>query len=360
VPIACLSLLVSFVWYDPAIDRRHVKPLVSVGQLMLFLWPIGTYLVAASAVRDRAWVERLSRTVLILALPQVVVLLWPEGARWLSWSWYFGLIAAPLAFARLYFAPSLALKAFYLLVTLLPLIQGVSIGKAFLYGYVMVVVSVVLFFRARALLLVLLPLALSAYLLLVMLPGRGLLPGFVERLVDTERQQASWGGRAGRIGLAADTIAIWSRFPILGVGPGNSYPYMIEYSVIGTPHNQYLNILLELGIVGFAIFLGFVASTIRFGLRLLRDVRGRPVEPFVLGWLAAFCGMAAGGLTGDFLLPSVRNTGLELFSGFYLHWVLLGTAVAVARMEAAASRVEPVELAARRAREPIMALSYWS
>jgi hypothetical protein len=73
--------------------------------------------------------------------------------------------------------------------------------------------------------------------------------------------------------------------------------------------------------------------------------------------------MVVGSLTGDFMVHSVRNGGLELFSGYYLQWVLLGALVSVARFEgltplslaAAAQPVRPQPRALRAARPAIQA-----
>lgn len=334
LPLAGLaSLAFSLLQWDPAIDRAHLNPAVSVGQILLFLWPIGTYLVTANTIDRREWVARFCTAVILLATVQVVV---PFAGRWspyFAWANYFGLVASPLCFARCFFERSWLRRGLFLVMTVLPMARGVANGKAFLYLYVAVVVTTILWLKARRALLLAAPLGVAAYLLLFATLGRAVVPDTVERLIATEEQQSSWGGRSGRDQLTRDALWIWSNHPVIGVGPGNSYAYMIKYSTIGTPHSQYLNILVELGIVGLGLFVAFVVSTIRFGIALLDDTRGSPSEPFVLGWLASFVGMAAGALTGDFLLHSVRNSGLELFSGFYIHWILLGLAVATPRIE---------------------------
>ena len=53
-----------------------------------------------------------------------------------------------------------------------------------------------------------------------------------------------------------------------------------------------------------------------------------------------FAGLVVGGVTGDFMIHSIRNGGLELFSGYYLQWVLLGGVVAVDRLERSRARSE--------------------
>ncbi len=52
LPISAISLIVGFVAYDPAIAVDHMKLSVSLGQILLTMWPIATYLVVANAVHD--------------------------------------------------------------------------------------------------------------------------------------------------------------------------------------------------------------------------------------------------------------------------------------------------------------------
>ena len=181
-------------------------------------------------------------------------------------------------------------------------------------------------------LLAAIPVLAGLYVLMVATTG-SFVPGPFQDLIDVERQQQSWGGRAGRIALAADTLAIWVRHPIFGVGPGNSWPYMHRYSVIDTPHNQYLNLLLEVGVVGLACFLWFIVGALRTGFQALKRVRDDFHRTLIIGWLGYFCGMVVSGLTGDFIFHSIRNGGLEMFTGYYLQWVFLGMVVSAADIE---------------------------
>ncbi len=345
LPASVASFAFSLLIWDPAIDRAHLNPVVSVGQLLLFVWPIGTYFVVANTIDNRVWVQRFSNVVILLALGQLVVPFVGAWGHFFSWAYYFGLVASPLCFARCFFERSWPRWIFYGAITVLPMARGVASGKTFLYLYVAVVVTTVLWLKARRVLLFAVPLGVAAYLLLFATVGRAVLPDTVERLIAAEEQSSSWGGRSGRDALTRDALWIWSRHPVLGVGPGNSYAYMIKYSTIGTPHSQYLNLLVELGLVGLGLFLAFVTSTIAFGWRLFQYARGTPSEAFVVGWLASFVAMSAGALTGDFLLHSVRNSGLQLFSGFYIHWILLGVAVSVVRIEGVAYEAAPAESA---------------
>jgi O-antigen ligase len=334
IPISVVSILSGYLWPDPAVDRSHIKLMVSLGQVLLIVWPIGTYLVFANSINDSLWIRRFHQLVLLLAIPALALPFVSEKVQeYLVLTVYFGLAAAPFCFARIFYEQSPFKKVLLFAVSVAPLMYGVVIGKAFLYAYVMVSIGTVLFLRARTLVLGLIPLAVGAYFL-VLAPGlANVVPEPVTDLLKVEEAQQSWGGKSGRVQLAIDAIGIWSHFPIMGVGAGNAWPYMHRYSAIDTPHNQYLNILLEFGLLGLTCYVAFVWRAFSMGLELRRRVRDPFHQMFVLGWLGSFAGMTVGSLTGDFMLPSIRNGGLELFSGFYLQWVLLGLVVSIKRME---------------------------
>jgi hypothetical protein len=73
---------------------------------------------------------------------------------------------------------------------------------------------------------------------------------------------------------------------------------------------------------------------VRFGLRTVRVRRNRETDLFLLGWFASFVAWSVSSLTGDYMLHSIRNGGLEMFAGFYIHWVFLGAAVGISRVGA--------------------------
>lgn len=346
LPASILSLASGFAWLDHTVPQQNVKIAVSIGQLLLLAWPIGIYLVTADQVRRVEWVRGFRRAVLLLAAPQALMLLRPALASYLSWSWYFGLVASPLACARLVHERSFLRKMTLAAIVVMPMLEGLRAGKAFLYVYVAVAILVVLWVRARPAFMVAVSSLAVFVLVLQLLPDPAVLLGPFQGLIDIERAQQSWGGRAGRLALAADAIAVWSGYPVLGVGPANSYPYMLRYSVIGTPHGQYVNFLVEFGLVGTALLVAFVVGVMRFGLRAVRVRTDPEVHSFLLGWFASFVAWSVSSLAGDYMVHSIRNGGLEMFSGFYLHWIFLGAAVGIGRLRPEEA-VELKELPAR-------------
>jgi O-antigen ligase len=333
IPLSIVSLAWNLGGVDPSVPAQNVKLMVSIGQVLLIAWPVGLYFVSANAVRDTATMKTIVRLVVVMALPSLSLVFLPVGWRsYVGWSIYFGLVASPLCFAASFDTRLPARKLGLWILAVSPLVYGISIGKAFLYATTAIALMVVAFLKGKKSLLAAVPVALGFYVLIVAASG-SFVPWPIGELIDIEQKQQSWGGRSGRVALAADALAIWARYPIFGVGPGNSWPYMHRYSVIDTPHNQYLNLLLESGIVGLACFLWFIIGALRTGGDALRNVRDPFHRTLVTGWLGLFSGMVVSGLTGDFVFHSIRNGGLDLFSAFYLQWIFLGMVVAAVEIE---------------------------
>ncbi len=336
------SAILSLVAAELAPEARmagQVTRAVSVGQVLLVLWPVGVYFASRELITRVEQLRWLQRVTLLLALPQLVMPWVPNDLqRYMAWTWTFGLYASPLALAAIFATRSWLTRLLYCGIVLIPLVRGVTSGKVFLYGFVVSAAVAILWVRARGASLV------AALMLAVLLVAGALAAGSTsitspfERLVDTERQQSSFEGKGGRGALIVAALSIWQEAPLLGVGPGNSYVYMLERSPIGTPHNQYMNILTEFGLVGLGIWLWFLAATFRTGLRVYHALVDPELRTYALGWIGVFAGMVAGSVTGDYMLHSIRNGGLELFQGYYPQWILLGGLVAAVDLQSVAAR----------------------
>lgn len=331
--VAAASLVASVALPDESI-AGSVNFAVSVGQLLLVLWPVGVYLASAELIPSTAQLLLVQRAMIGLAVFQFAMPVVPELYRdYMVWAWTFGLFASPFAIAAAFGTTSIVNRVLLVGIALTPAARGIQEGKVFLYGFVLAGAATVLWLRASRMAAVAVGTLTAVALVAVFVAGEDALVGPLRGLIETERSQSSFGGDSGRGALAAAALSIWAEAPLLGVGPGNSYLYMLQRSPIGTPHNQYLNILTEFGIVGLVVWLWFLAATWSAGLRVFRRTIDPVHKTYVLGWLGVFAGMMVGGLTGDYQIHSIRNGGLELFSGYYLQWVLLGGLVTVARLE---------------------------
>jgi hypothetical protein len=333
LPVSVISLIAGFAWYDPTIPLDHVKLSVSLGQILLTGWPIATYFVVANSVHDTKTIQDVRTVIVVLALPSLLLIGWPAASNALAWSTSFALPASSICFAECFETRSRLRKTGLLIVTFAPVLYGMQMGKAFYYAYCLVSSSVIAAFQARRMTVAIAPFAFAAYILAVPVMTGSLTPRMVTHLVEHEEAEQSIGGTGGRDHLIVDGLGIWSRYPIFGVGPGNNYPYMLRYSNLGTAHNQYINILIELGVVGLLCFVAFAYSAFRTGMTLFRTAQIPAHRRLALAWLGIFAGMLVGGFFGDFMLPSIRNSGLELFAEFYVQWIVLGLIVSATAIE---------------------------
>lgn len=117
--------------------------------------------------------------------------------------------------------------------------------------------------------------------------------------------------------------------PILGLGPANYYFYTPLFSLLGyyvqfNSHNQYIDIVAQLGLVGLAAFSWLSAALGLVGWRLRKRVREGFARAYVNGCLAGLAAMLFAGLLGDWFLPFVYNIGIRGFRTSVMGWLFLG------------------------------------
>lgn len=207
--------------------------------------------------------------------------------------------------------------------------RGGALGLVFVLG-------VLVAYRVVSLVSIAYVAAAAAAVLLVM-------PGYRERVVSSLEvaqavDQPSAEVDGSILSRLNENLAAFDMFldhPVLGVGPGGFPAQYEEYAEpIGLnvrdearePHNLYLGIASELGLVGLGVFLLLVTSLLRWLHRRSIEVRGRD-EPLA-----------------DLRAALVASITAYLVSGIFLHlsyerylWVLLALADAAAHVPAAGS-----------------------
>jgi hypothetical protein len=127
--------------------------------------------------------------------------------------------------------------------------------------------------------------------------------------------------------------------PILGLGPANYYNYTVLYPIMGwyvsySSHNNYLDLIAQVGLVGLVCFFWFVFAVGKTAWDLSQKVR----RGFELGYVYAVLGglvaSVLAGALGDWIIPFVYNAGFEGFRTSVLLWVFLGGLVALEQREA--------------------------
>jgi O-antigen ligase len=123
--------------------------------------------------------------------------------------------------------------------------------------------------------------------------------------------------------------------PITGFGPANYYwatpLFRIRgyWDVVFASHNQYVDIVAQVGLLGLACVLWFFWEVGRLGWRLRTQVPDGFALAYVYGALGGLVGTLVAGMLVDWFLPFVYNIGLIGFRGSMLAWLFLGGLVSL-------------------------------
>src|SRR5581483_760338 len=130
---------------------------------------------------------------------------------------------------------------------------------------------------------------------------------------------------------------IFPQSPILGLGPANYYWYTPLYPILGwyvsfNSHNNYLDILLQTGILGLGCFLWIMWEVGRLGWSLRHAFADNFAQGYVYGCLGGLAGSLAACWLADLLVPFVYNIGLNGFRASVLAWLFFCGFVALHRI----------------------------
>ncbi|MEZ4867722.1 MAG: hypothetical protein R3C14_40730 [Caldilineaceae bacterium] len=125
--------------------------------------------------------------------------------------------------------------------------------------------------------------------------------------------------------------------PVTGFGPGNYSFYTHLFPLRGynarfNSHNQYLDIIAQIGILGLICFLWFAWEIGWLGWHLRDKAPSGFARAYIYGALGGLAGMLASGMLVDWFLPYVYNIGLTGFRTSMLAWVFLGGVVSIERI----------------------------
>ena len=150
--------------------------------------------------------------------------------------------------------------------------------------------------------------------------------------------------------VATDEYSISTRFdawiilgqitrisPVLGLGFANYYWYtplfpIRGYAVSFNSHNNYVDIVAQMGIVGLICFLWLLWEIGWLGWQLRGQVPAGFARAYVYGALGGLAGMIVAGMLGDWVLPFFYNIGLNGFRSSMIGWLFLGGLVSLEQM----------------------------
>ncbi len=126
--------------------------------------------------------------------------------------------------------------------------------------------------------------------------------------------------------------------PILGLGPANYYYYTPLYPIRGyyvsfNSHSQYVDLLLQTGILGLLCFLWFAVAVGKLAFRTMRRAQEGFAQGYAHAVLAGLGGTLVAGFLGDWVIPFVYNVTLAGTRASFLPWIFFGGLVALTVME---------------------------
>ncbi|HEV2581845.1 MAG TPA: O-antigen ligase family protein [Ktedonobacteraceae bacterium] len=187
---------------------------------------------------------------------------------------------------------------------------------------------VMLVFRTKnwaALLFLLLPIALL----------------FVPGVSDFFNSSKVYG--SDRLKIWADAITIWLKSPYFGIGAGNYQFYDWIYGVdkAGLAHNQYLEVLAEMGVQGLIALLWMLASFGVIAFKSFKGAKTRLSKSLTISFVGFYLCFIFGGFFTGILIPSAAAGGgtAGLIVASY-HWLFLGLVITIPNWEKEAIQEE--------------------
>lgn len=327
VLIAVLAFIVGQLpWFSFA---THAPLDAQVGGLAIFVLAAGAFLLVSHQVRDVDWLRWITWIFLAVGALQIATWLVPEVGN----------------FARRFFQNGTANNAaFWVWLVAMAFSQAFLnrklhiVWRLGLGGLAIATLYVAFFLNGGwksgylpALVTVAAIVVLSHPRVGVILILAGFLPARYLASQAIATDEFSYGTRLDAWSIM---LEIGGKNPLLGLGPANYYWYVPLYRIRGyfsvfSSHNQYLDIIVQTGLLGLACILWFVWEVGWLGWRLRTQVPEGFARAYVYGVLGGLAGILAASMLADWLLPFVYNIGLTGFRASVLTWVFLGGLVSL-------------------------------
>ena len=315
-----LSLLSTYITWDPAVSTEHRKLVVQLAGAALVSLSCAAALLVGSAITNLSQVKsawRILAPLAALAFLDMAGILHTPGR-------IFAYAAAPLAFSFSLHSRSFFARIGLLLLILPPLVMSVLAIKFTLIVAVLFPLLAISFVHSRRAFLSTLCLLALGYALLFLVLGTS--PWHIGL------RKVAAVSDLDRVVLFRQAISIWKGHWLFGIGPGGQFAYFGGERYYGTAHSLYANFLLETGVVGIIALLWLLGRALSLGPRLYRQLPDSFSRAFVLGQWGGLAGLAAAGLLSDTLLPAVQNQGMFTFGASVYSWLLLGFSLALPRL----------------------------
>lgn len=314
-----------------------------VGVALYFIPLVVVYTVTMSLTKREQWVQYIQAAYIVLALMDAALIIFEfkhigadiyafrytsPSIGWMPLEALAQLIVLGciLTYARFLYATSWKARIIYgtvLLICLLALYISLE-NSWWLEGGIALMVMTLVYSRR-----------LFAFLCVAGLPLLPLVKSFIEKLQSVKSVDAL------RLTIWSDMLRVWSKRPVMGVGPGNVWAYDQTFthlpqglrdfakSGLGVAHEGYLQTLAELGPLGLFFHVAFIVVLIIAAARLFRrsgplinqDMRNNRILGLV--GLGLICGSLAGDFVASyFFLPPRQSIHVASLPQALTSWVI--------------------------------------
>jgi O-antigen ligase len=164
---------------------------------------------------------------------------------------------------------------------------------------------------------------------------------FVPGVTDFFNSSKVYG--ADRFTIWQDAVNIWQSNPIFGAGAGNYQFFDRIYGLdkVGVAHNQYLEVLAEMGIQGLVSLLWLLCAMSWVAWRSFTRARTALSKSIALAYIGCQLTLFISGFFTDLFMPSAAaGGGTSLFVESSYRWILLGIVLSIPNWEQEAERQE--------------------
>ena len=144
-------------------------------------------------------------------------------------------------------------------------------------------------------------------------------------------------GSGRRLDIWLANLVHIQRHPLFGSGQAGYVLYNRSYETefyFFSSHNNFLDVILQTGIIGFSVFVWLLVSIFRKSIQTLRLTAGRGdfLEALSVGIFAGWVAAGAAMMLGDWILPFAYNQTILGFDNSMVAWVLAGCLIPLHRL----------------------------
>lgn len=331
-----LSLIIGNAdWFIWAKEKASLP--AQMGAWMLYTFPIGLLLLTGNSVRSLGDLQKLVWIFLILGSGYVLSRVPAQGFGpvinryvYTSTGAMFWIWLATLAFGQLLYNSKLGRKQQFFLVLLiigLFVTNWVYGRREWVSGWLppLIALYVIIWLRSWKLGLII---TFTGGLILV------LAYPVIYSEVMTDTQQYSAYSRFATLSIMFE---LFKTSPLFGLGPANYRFYTPLFYLLGwrvqfNSHNNYVDILVQTGLLGMIFFLWLIIELAILTWRLRRRTDNGFVQGYLAATLGGLVGLLFSGFLGDWFLPYLYNIGIPGFRASLFAWLFLGGVVAIERI----------------------------